>query len=226
VFHLFRALNLFCIDPRWANPIKNMVRKNNQARAVNEVVNALKPTQTSRPDELLPPLRVMNGMSITTTTTTSSIITTAAHENVRVSPVVGFSGLPANSTVRWGGGLSTHPEHDREDYSVDDSIQDLPVPRKQITPSLATLEKAVSTRIFFENLYFPLLRHPPSREQRRIAMERDMANMRFSEAQKEGLRAQWRQNETDYLRQQRKKVDVSAFVKLKTIGHGTWFHLF
>jgi hypothetical protein len=89
-----------------------------------------------------------------------------------------------------------------------------------ITPSLATLEKAVSARIFFENLYFPLFRQTPSREQRRIAMEKDMAELQLSHNQKERLRARWRQNETEYLRDRRRKVDVSAFFKLKTIGHG------
>ena len=100
-------------------------------------------------------------------------------------------------------------------------IAELNVPvKKPITPSLATLEKAVAARIYFENLYWPLLRHPPSREQRRVAMEKDMMNMQLSEAQKENLRARWRKNETDYLRERRRKVDVSAFVTLKTIGHG------
>jgi hypothetical protein len=159
----------------------------------------------------------MNGIS----NTTSSTITTAAQENVRLSAADGFPGLPGNSTIRWGGGLTTHHEHGQEDSSNDgDLLQPLPPPRKPITPSLATLEKAVSARIYFENLYFPLLRHPPSREQRRVAMERDMADMALSEAQKENLRARWRRNETEYLRRQRQKVDVTAFVKLKTIGHG------
>jgi hypothetical protein len=49
-----------------------------------------------------------------------------------------------------------------------------------------------------------------------------MLSMGLSEPRKEDLRARWRQNETDYLRQQRQKVDVSAFVKLKTIGHGEY----
>jgi protein-serine/threonine kinase len=53
-------------------------------------------------------------------------------------------------------------------------------------------------------------------------MERDMLSMGLSEARKEDLRARWRQNETDYLREQRRKVDVSAFIKLKTIGHGAF----
>lgn len=183
---------------------------------MNEVVNALKPSAASKPDESLPALRVMNGMS----TATSSTITTAARENVQFSTIEGIPGQPGNSTIRWGGGLPTHPEHEQEESTVEELLAAAPPPRKQITPSLETLEKAVSARIYFENLYFPLLRHPPSREQRRVAMERDMAGMRLSEIQKINVRAQWAQNETDYLRQQRRKVDATAFVKLKTIGHG------
>ncbi|EGO25398.1 hypothetical protein SERLADRAFT_448374 [Serpula lacrymans var. lacrymans S7.9] len=207
-------------DPRWANPIKNRIRQDNQARAINEVVNALKPSQGSAPDGRLPPLRVVNGMS----TTTSSTITTAARENVRISPVDGLPGRPGNSTIRWGGGLMAHPEVREHDDPVTES-KDTPEPlpsRKPITPSLATLEKAVSARIYFENLYFPLLRQPPSREQRRIAMEKDMIEMHLSEEQKEYLRVRWRQNETEYLRERRRKVDVTAFIKLKTIGHGAF----
>ncbi|KAH9935291.1 kinase-like domain-containing protein [Fomitopsis serialis] len=224
-------------DPLWADPIKDRLRQLNQARAVNEVVNGLKPSQSSMIRQGAgdpPPLRVVNGIS----TTTSSTLTTAARENVSLSPVVP-SGLPSsispyqtvgqggNSTIRWTAGLPAHPEHEQEDDHASDPDKELPdVPqapvRKPIVPSLATLEKAVSAKIYFENLYFPLLRHPPSREQRRIAMEKDMMNMQMNEAQKEYLRSRWRQNETDYLRDRRRKVDVSAFVKLKTIGHGAF----
>ncbi|KAH7909038.1 kinase-like domain-containing protein [Hygrophoropsis aurantiaca] len=209
-------------DPRWANPIKNFVRQNNQAKAVNEVVNALKPSLGSNLEGGLPQLRVVNGMS----TTTSSTITTAARENVRISPVDGLPGRPGNSTLRWGGGLMAHPEvREHEDEPAADlrtKAEFVTPPRKPITPSLATLEKAVSARIYFENLYFPLLRLPPSREQRRIAMEKDMVDLRMSEHQKDDLRARWRQNETDYLRERRRKVDATAFIKLKTIGHGAF----
>ncbi|KAG1862558.1 kinase-like domain-containing protein [Suillus subalutaceus] len=202
-------------DPRWADPIKSRVRQTNQAKAVNEVINALKPSQDSAGQP--PPLRVMNGMS---TTTTSSTITTAARENVHFSPTDGLPGRPGNSTIKWGGGLRAHPEVGEYD---DDLSLTLPGPSpRPITPSLTTLEKAVSARIYFENLYFPLLRQPPSREQRRIAMEKDMVIMHFSEDQKEALRAQWRQNETEYLRERRSKVDATAFIKLKTIGHGAF----
>ena len=188
---------------------------------MNEVVNALKPSTTSRPE--VAQLRVINGIS----TPTSSTITTAARENVSLTPVDGFPEQPGNSTIRWGGGLHPHLEHDLED---DPTIGEretpeviAPPPPRQINPSLATLEKAVSARIYFENLYFPLLRHPASREQRRLAMEREMGELQLSEHHKENLRARWRQNETEYLRHQRRKVDVTAFVKLKTIGHGLRF---
>ncbi|KAJ7163584.1 kinase-like protein [Mycena crocata] len=206
-------------DPRWANPIKDRVRQTNQAIAVNEVVNALKPSQGSKYDgRALGPLRVVNGLS---TTTTSSTLTTAARENFLTSSPDGLSGRPGNSTIRWGGGLQAHPE-DEEQLLDSAEPMELPPPRKPITPSLATLEKAVSARIYFENLYFPLFRHPPSREQRRLAMERDMAELGLSQMHKETLRARWRQNETDYLRDRRRRIDVTAFKKLKTIGHGAF----
>lgn len=166
-------------------------------------------------------LRVVNGMS----TQTSSTLTTAARENFRASGAYdGLPGRPGNSTIRWAGGLKAHPEgHEDENVAPEEDTESIPSPtprQRAINPSLATLEKAVSTRIYFENLYFPLFRHPPSREQRRKAMERDMVAMGLSEDRKEELRRRWLQNETDYLREKRRKVDVSAFIKLKTIGHG------
>ncbi|GBE81094.1 Serine/threonine-protein kinase CBK1 [Sparassis crispa] len=218
-------------DPRWADPIKDRIRQSNQARAINEVVNALKPTQSNfnKPDAGQPsPLRVVNGLS-----TTSSTLTTAAMENISLSPSSPAQsspvtsqvpyGQPGNSTIRWTTGLAAHPEHENEDTVAMDPEKELPiVPLRPFQPSLATLEKAVSAKIYFENLYFPLLRHPPSREQRRLAMEKEMLNMQLNETQKDYIRGRWRQNETDYLRELRRKVDVSAFVNLKTIGHGAF----
>ncbi|KAH9978983.1 kinase-like domain-containing protein [Lactifluus volemus] len=192
-------------DPRWAIPIKARIREANQARAINEVVNALEPEQHQTANgERAPYLQ----------------------GRMYISPTLKvLLAAPGNSSIRWAGGLVPHTEQELEDESTPQlsaSNQPLPEPGRVITPSLATLEKAVSARIFFENLYFPLLRQPPSREQRRLAMERDMLAMRLSEYRKEELRARWRQNETDYLREQRRKVDVSAFIKLKTIGHGAF----
>jgi hypothetical protein len=160
---------------------------------------------------------VVNGIS---TNTSSSLLTTAAKENY-VAPY-NIDGLPGLSAGRLGGPRS-HPQiQENEVLGPVDSVrgQIEPPSVRPINPSLSTLEKAVATRIFFENLYFPLFRHPPSREQRRLAMERDMTEMQLTHDQKEHLRARWRQNESDYLRERRQKVDVSAFIKLKIIGHG------
>lgn len=209
------------VDPRWANPIKDRIKSQNQARAVNQVVSALKTSADGRPTAQAAPLRVVNGLS----SVTSSTLTTAAIENFRSTLPEAVSGLPVgkpgNSTIRWGGGLNTHQEV--QEHDNDSAMEPTPAPepvRKPITPSLATLEKAVAARIYFENLYYPLFHHPPSREQRRLAMEQDMDQMQLSQGQKNFLRDRWRQNETDYLRERRHKVDVSTFMKLKTIGHG------
>lgn len=201
---------------------------------MNEVINALEPTASViAPGQAQ--LRVINKSSVLT----SSTLTTGAVENQPLTPntltnVEGLPGRPGHSTIRWAGGLMpVHPEtaeHEDEPVPVDipDQEEISTPPPRDINPSLSTLEKAVACRIYFENLYFPLLRQPPSREQRRLAMEHDMAAMGLSEGAKDALRDRWRQNETEYLREKRRKVDVSAFIKLKTIGHGeptqVWHH--
>ncbi|KAJ4483193.1 kinase-like domain-containing protein [Lentinula aciculospora] len=214
-------------DPRWANPIKNRIR---QAKVITVPQKSYRESIDPIDAGALGPLRVVNGMS-TTTVTSSSMLTTVARENFSIQPntaVDGLPGRPGNSTVRWGGGLIAHPEIQELDeregplHDSDKALPEVPPPQKPIVPSLATLEKAVSARIYFENLYFSLFRHNPSREQRRLAMERDMAEMNLSHTQKENLRQRWRQNETEYLRERRQKVDVTAFAKLKTIGHGAF----
>ncbi|CCA70022.1 related to CBK1-Serine/threonine protein kinase involved in cell wall biosynthesis [Serendipita indica DSM 11827] len=258
-------------DPRWADPIKSMVRSTVQARAIAQVVGAMKPSPGSEasyePTITPAPLRVVNGMpSVISTITTVGAGTlhsspplptpnTEASSPVQQSsptiphpyatattspPPAGLSTAPSAwpvSSVPPNQPLSAHAE-ENDDGEIDESNMSLDpwarrraeatsthltgkAPRK-ITPSLTTLEKAVSARIYFENLYFPLLRMQPSREQRRLAMEKEMAQLGMSEGQKELLRQRWRKNETDYLREQRAKVDVNAFVKLKTIGHGAF----
>ncbi len=166
-------------------------------------------------------LHVVNGIS----TNTSSSLTTAAKENyVTPSNIDGLPGKPGYSAGPWTG-LRSHPQiQENEELGPVSPVQEYteipPPPPRPINPSLSTLEKAVAARIYFENLYFPLLRHTPSREQRRLAMENDMTEMQLSHEQKENLRARWRRNESEYLRECRRKVDASAFIKLKTIGHG------
>jgi protein-serine/threonine kinase len=66
-------------------------------------------------------------------------------------------------------------------------------------------------------------------------MKRDIVQMQLHQAQKEYPRARWHRNEANYLREvqeRRQKIDVSAFVKQKTIGHGwissrpKWFSIY
>lgn len=247
-------------DPKWADPIKNVLRNRAQARAVAQVVAALKPTHSqlfaiARAEADLnpgapfqpPALRVVNGMSTTTNTTISSM-------SPRTPGTAHIEGLPSPRGAGWpnGGlndvffqaptptGLPTHPEDPVESQQTllaspgtqvislnySESAETAtetpppPPPPKPINPSIHTLEKAASARIYFENIYFPLLRQPPSREQRRVAMEQEMDQMGLPEDRKRHLRDRWKKNETEYLREKRKKVDPSAFRILKTIGHG------
>lgn len=184
----------------------------NQARAINEVVSALRPSPSGKAGA---GLHVVNGMSAAT----SSTLTTAARENVHIGPVA-YEGLPTSPVqCQLTTGLQPHLEEQENECGSPRMLLERPPPRP-IVPSLATLEKAVAARIYFENLYFAILRQPPHREQRRLTMEKDMAEMNLTQEQKEFLRARWQQNESDYLRERRKKVDVNAFIKLKTIGHG------
>jgi protein-serine/threonine kinase len=239
-----------------------MVRSIGQARAVAQVVGAMKASpssDTSYDPTITPaPLRVVNGMpsTISTTTTTTTIspatvrtgspLASPSPESANASPTIphpyasaGVSNAPSawpTASATLPPGLAPHPEEgsdsnsDENNRSLDpwarrraQALQPfLPTKSRKIIPSLPTLEKAVSARIYFENLYFPLLRQQPSREQRRLAMEKEMDQLGMSDARKNTLRERWRQNETDYLRERRAKVDVNAFVKLKTIGHGEY----
>jgi hypothetical protein len=106
------------------------------------------------------------------------LITVAARVDVHLSTTEDFHGCPGNVTIRCGGDLVSYPEQELEEEPGPRP----PNPKKDITPSLATLERAVFARRFFENLYFTPLRQSPSQEQRRLAMERDVLGMGLPEA--------------------------------------------
>lgn len=129
-------------------------------------------------------------------------------------------GIPDNND-----GRNFHPSPIPEDAAVLSQVEASGIPLRTtiVEPSIATLDRAASAKIYFENLYFPILRQPPSREQRRLALERDLAQMRhLTEIQKEEIRQRWRLNETEYLREKRQRVSAEAFKRLKVIGHGAF----
>ena len=212
----------------------------------------MKPTPEGSSDLTIrgPPLHVVNGLPSPSTTTTATVATirlSSPLTQYSMSPVSPPS--PTGATVAssvppsaWPGapipaqaaGTSLPAPQEREEdeetspnasldpWAARRAATAQPRRPRKITPSLPTLEKAVSARIYFENLYFPLLRQQPSREQRRLAMEREMEQLRMSDAQRGAVRERWRKNETEYLRERRARVGANSFVKLKTIGHGAF----
>jgi protein-serine/threonine kinase len=123
--------------------------------------------------------------------------------------------IPSYPSAPSGQTQSTIPQSPKEEVAY---------PRKPIKPSLTTLDRAISAKIYFENLYFPLLRLPPPREVRRLALEKDLASplLKLSEEEKEMVRQRWKQNETEYLRERRMRVGPEAFKRVKIIGHGAF----
>lgn len=89
-------------------------------------------------------------------------------------------------------------------------------------PSLETVEKSVATKVYLENHYYGILKRPRDRDQRRAALERELASANMTDAHRRKLRAAWILSETEHLRSLRNKVTVNAFTKIKTIGHGAF----
>jgi serine/threonine protein kinase len=91
-----------------------------------------------------------------------------------------------------------------------------------LRPSLTTVEKSVAAKIFFENLYYGILKKPKDRDTRKAGLEKELANLRIPESAKNDIRSAWIANETEYLRDLRSKVTANSFIRLKTIGHGAF----
>ena len=107
-------------------------------------------------------------------------------------------------------------------HDVPQSSDDMPA-ETNFEFTVLTLDRAASCKIYFENLYYTILRKPLPREQRRIALENDLATMtHLTPLAKEEIRERWRRNESDYLREKRQKVSAEAFIRLEVIGHGVF----
>lgn len=53
-------------------------------------------------------------------------------------------------------------------------------------------------------------------------LEKELARLNISDAERRNVRAAWALSETEYLRDIRSKVGVGSFMKIKTIGHGAF----
>ncbi|GAA5940938.1 serine/threonine-protein kinase [Sporobolomyces koalae] len=89
-------------------------------------------------------------------------------------------------------------------------------------PSLTTIEKAVSTKVYLETKYHSLLKTPPSRETRKRLLEKELTRLNLRDDQKDEVRDAWRLSETEYLRDMRARVGVGSFKRLKVIGRGAF----
>jgi serine/threonine protein kinase len=81
---------------------------------------------------------------------------------------------------------------------------------------------AGAAKIYFENLYYGILKKPQARETRKAGLEAELALLRIPDSSKEAIRNAWVANESEYLRDIRARVNVNSFSRLKTIGHGAF----
>ncbi|GAA6000091.1 hypothetical protein JCM10207_006048 [Rhodosporidiobolus poonsookiae] len=89
-------------------------------------------------------------------------------------------------------------------------------------PSLSTIERAASTKLFLETKYWTLLKQPRSRETRQALLEKELARLNISERERQRVRQAWALSETEYLREMRTRVGVGSFTKLSVVGHGAF----
>lgn len=176
-------------------PIKEAARARARARGIAQVHANREQPSTRRV------LKVVNGGSV--------ISSTGAEENVTVThPLRDRTNSTGSIITR---AESPSPTHDKRATS--------PTTVK-ITPSLATMERAIGARVFFETTYHSILKKESPRILRKAQLEDELSRIKMSESEKHSVRAAFVASETEHLRRVRNRVNVGSFVKLKTIGHG------
>jgi hypothetical protein len=103
-------------------------------------------------------------------------------------------------------------------YVKDESNENV----QEIVPSLATIEKSVAAKVYFENYFYEILKKPSGRAKRRLQLETELENMKISDQDKREIRQEWLNLESDYMRLLRKKITINSFQMIKTVGHGAF----
>lgn len=88
-------------------------------------------------------------------------------------------------------------------------------------PSMETIEKTASTKVYFETYFNNLLKRPSRRSDRSSELNALLLCC-ASKAEQEHLQEEWSRLESEHLRALRRKIDVSSFKRLKVIGHGAF----
>lgn len=148
-----------------------------------------------------------------------------------------ISGLPTHSSTTFTPitfqPLANSTEPRPKEIKLD--FEDCPF--RIVTPSLLTLEKAMSIALFFEQYYHALLKtsgpskpaHPGNyllnRARRLAILENEFGipeNRFMSESEKQLRREELNREENKMLRERRRKVDAKAFEMGRVIGHGAF----
>ena len=132
-----------------------------------------------------------------------------------------IDGLPAPPSSTIGLDMKA-PKMSEPKHNIEQSGGLILADGKPFKPSLETVERSVATKIFLENHYYGILKRPRDRDQRRKALERELAAASMTDSQQRAIKAAWTVSETEHLRDLRNRVHANSFKKLKTIGHGAF----
>ncbi|CCG84484.1 protein of unknown function [Taphrina deformans PYCC 5710] len=91
----------------------------------------------------------------------------------------------------------------------------------QFKPTLETIEKAASTKTYFETYFNNLLKKPSGRSNRATELER-LLSVCTTSKERFTLQAEWTKLESEHLRELRAKIGPASFKSIKTIGHGAF----
>jgi len=90
-------------------------------------------------------------------------------------------------------------------------------------PSVATVERSIAAKMFFEQ-YFDRLNKSgvTGRLKRRALLETELEGMPVSDTEKRAIRRDWMTQESAHMRLLRDKVSIDDFDMLRTLGHGAF----
>ncbi|KAI8843003.1 kinase-like domain-containing protein [Chytridium lagenaria] len=96
-------------------------------------------------------------------------------------------------------------------------------PRRETHVSMATVERSIATKIFFEQYFDKINRiGPTGYANRRQQFESQLKNNTLPDDVKLRMRRVWHMQESEYMRTLRDRMTASEFHTIKTVGHGAF----
>jgi len=145
-------------------------------------------------------------------------------------PTIDFKRTISSGSVIQGGGGGTMDSQQNQPNPLTTQQQQQGQQQNQISQSsqkqrisLATVERSVAAKIYFEQYFDRLYKTGPvGRSKRRQQLEMELESMGISETEKQNIRTQWLISESDHIRKLREKIKPEDFEVIKTIGHGAF----